>query len=66
MKKTIFGLFFMCSLVLSANDSYEEEFQTCGEWAAGVLEAVENEIGCMAADDYNTDYSSLVNYCENH
>jgi hypothetical protein len=66
MKRVIFGLLFMFSVVLSANDSYEEEFQTCGEWAAGVLEVIESETGCMSANDYNADYNSLVNYCANH
>lgn len=64
MKKVIFGLLFMFSFVLSANNSYdEEEAKTCGEWAAGILEVVESELGCMSAKQYNLEYVSLVNYC---
>lgn len=67
MKKMIFGLLFMFSFVLSANNPYDEdEAKTCGEWAADLLEVVESEWGCMSANDYNTEYISLVNYCYNY
>lgn len=64
MKRVIFGFLCMCSLVLSANNSYEEkELLTCGEWAADILNTIEEESGCMSSKEYNTEYVSLVNYC---
>ncbi|RIV70830.1 hypothetical protein [Flagellimonas aequoris] len=66
MRKVIFGLLFMFSFVLSANNPYDdEEAKTCGEWAADILEVIEEESGCMSASDYNSDYNSLVKYCAN-
>lgn len=65
MKKVIFGLSLLCSFMLSANNItfIEEKQLTCGEWAADLLEVIEEESGCMSADEYNADWVSLVNYC---